>query len=139
MVDSVLVQWPSGIDQVVHDLAVNQRITIVEPKVTTDVADQVDAISELRESAITSIRPNPFRDTASIVVRLTRPGVAGLAIFDVQGRRVRHWSAAQLPEGETLIAWDGAGQDGAPLPAGVYWARLQSEGSTHTRKLVLLQ
>ncbi len=138
-IDSVEVQWPSGIDQVVRDIAVNQRITIVETDPATGIPGHDEGTPASLTTEIVSIRPNPFRDAASIVVRLTRAGVAGLAIFDVQGRRVRHWNATQLPEGESVISWDGADEDGAPLPAGVYWARLQSEATTRTRKLVLIQ
>jgi hypothetical protein len=38
-----------------------------------------------------------------------------------------------------LIAWDGTGDDGAPLCSGVYFARLAAEGEVVTRKMVLLK
>jgi hypothetical protein len=138
-VDSVLVQWPSGIDQVVRDIAPNRMITIVET-VATGIADPLAPHLPGHDGMeIVTVRPNPFRDATSVIFRLSRPGVARLDIFDVHGRRVRHWEESQFPAGESVVAWNGAGQSGRRLAAGVYWIRLESAGSTDSRKVVLVE
>ncbi len=139
VVDSVVVQWPSGIDQVVRDIPPNRMITVVETDVATGVADPLAPEPPGHDGmGIVSVRPNPFRDAASVFFRLSRPGGARLDIFDVHGRRVRHWEESQFPAGESVVEWNGAGESGRRLAAGVYWVRLEGAGWTDSRKVVLV-
>ncbi|MDM7914761.1 MAG: hypothetical protein QUU85_05765, partial [Candidatus Eisenbacteria bacterium] len=41
-----------------------------------------------------------------------------LELLDVQGRRIRSWTA-----GASTLSWDGADRGGRRLAAGVYWLR----------------
>jgi flagellar hook assembly protein FlgD len=63
--------------------------------------------------------PNPFRSATTITI--PGPAIDGteLRIYDVRGRMVRVL-AARRPQ----VAWDGRNQGGAPVPAGLYFARL---------------
>lgn len=83
--------------------------------------------------------PNPCRGAARLDFDLP-PGRRGrLTVFDAAGRRVRDlWSG--ISRGERQVAgWDGRDGRGAVRAAGVYFVRLEAEGSPPTaRKLVLL-
>ena len=80
--------------------------------------------------------PSPFRERTSIRFSLSRPGPVSLAVYDVQGRMVRHLVRDTLPEGVSRVEWNGRDARGGPVPAGVYFLRLRAEGADLTRKVV---
>uniref|UniRef100_A0A832HZT5 FlgD/Vpr Ig-like domain-containing protein n=1 Tax=Eiseniibacteriota bacterium TaxID=2212470 RepID=A0A832HZT5_UNCEI len=89
--------------------------------------------------ALLAPRPNPARGGATLVFTLAAPGDADLALFAVDGRRVRTlWTGARAA-GVHAFAWDGADDRGAPLAPGIYHARLSAAGRIHVRRLVLLR
>jgi photosystem II stability/assembly factor-like uncharacterized protein len=83
--------------------------------------------------------PNPSLAGHGVDIVLSAPGAghAAVEVFSVDGRRVRAiWSG--MPGGETTVRWEGRSTRGAPVPAGVYFARLQADGKSVTRRFVLL-
>ena len=78
--------------------------------------------------------PNPFNSMTSISFSLPTVGDTRLEIFDVSGRRVRELVRDRLSAGEHRVYFDAA-----PLPSGLYLARLSSEAFTKTQKLLLLK
>lgn len=93
--------------------------------------------------------PNPFaafealqsdgRVQTVIPYQLSQPGRVSLQIFDIRGNLVRTLIDKNQAEGNYRISWNGRNQDDRPVPAGVYFYRLQTERYTATRKLVLLR
>jgi flagellar hook assembly protein FlgD len=67
---------------------------------------------------------------------LPEPGHAQLDLFDASGRRVRTLAGGEFTAGIHNASWDGAGADGAPEPAGIYFARLTTPHGATTRRLV---
>jgi len=80
--------------------------------------------------------PNPFRDASTLRFALARPGMVECTVFDLAGRLVRHLTNAWMPAGANALVWDGATDDGAPTPAGVYLTRLRGPDGTQTARLV---
>jgi hypothetical protein len=85
--------------------------------------------------------PNPLRvgnGTDIDFVLLGTGGVVRLEIFDISGRRVRvlvnGWQSGQVGR----VHWDGAGEQGERLPAGIYLARIGSGDASRSLKLVLV-
>ncbi len=64
---------------------------------------------------------------------------ARLSIFDVQGRKVRTVVDGPLSAGRTISVWDGRGDAGQVVGSGVYFARLNCKGHSHTARLVLIR
>ncbi len=62
-----------------------------------------------------------------------------LSIHDLLGRRVRTLVDGRPGLGVHYAMWDRRGEQGASLPAGVYFCRLAAGGETRTRRLVLLR
>jgi flagellar hook assembly protein FlgD len=62
-----------------------------------------------------------------------------LAVYDVNG----HFVATLLDEnrdaGQHAARWDGRDARGRASSSGVYFVRLEANGSTETRKMVLLK
>lgn len=82
-------------------------------------------------------RPNPASAHAALRFRLPRGGAVQLAIVDASGRIIRRLTDRFAEAGYTDLLWDGRDDGGARVPAGVYYARLQSGRQTRTRKIVL--
>lgn len=84
-------------------------------------------------------RPNPFSGEASLAFNLSRGERVRLRIFDVRGRLVRTLADRRMEAGAHALAWDGVDRDGKRAAAGVYFARLDAAGQSHTRKMVRLE
>jgi hypothetical protein len=82
------------------------------------------------------IYPNP--SSARFVIQFLLPmgGPMHLTVHDILGRRVAVLAEGPADAGSHSHAWDGTDARGAAVPAGVYWARLESRGATAARKLV---
>ena len=88
--------------------------------------------------ALAPAAPNPAR--ASFTLRFTLPHAAhaNLAIFDIEGRRVRRLASGLRSAGEQAITWDRTDDLGRRVEAGIYFARLETGGQAVTEKLVTL-
>lgn len=91
----------------------------------------------LAGSEIRSVTPNPFRQSTEVHLDLATSGPVSLALFDIQGRRVRTLVDGALTRGRQVVTWSGTGEDSAPLSAGVYFLRLETESGLTVRKLTL--
>jgi len=83
--------------------------------------------------------PNPFRGTTAIHFGLAGDGAVALRVFDVNGGLVRTLYQGRMPAGEHTLRWYGTDQAGQPVPAGVYFYRLEADARTTTKKLLLIR
>ncbi|MFH1679484.1 MAG: FlgD immunoglobulin-like domain containing protein [Candidatus Eisenbacteria bacterium] len=83
--------------------------------------------------------PNPFNPSTEIVFSLERDGEAVLRIHDAAGRVVRTLIDGPVPAGEQRVVWDGRGEGGLDLPSGVYFYRLDADGTSRARKMTLVR
>jgi len=88
-------------------------------------------------AALGQASPNPTAQSARISFALSEPGRARLTVVDARGRAVRTLIDETRPAGEHSVTWDGIDGSGEPVPAGVYFFRLQAPGFADTRKLVI--
>jgi hypothetical protein len=84
-------------------------------------------------------QPNPFHQTATIAFSLAQAGPVELAIFSVDGRRVRTLVRESREPGEYRLTWDGRDDHGNPMSAGVYYAQLKAAQRGFTRTLTYLK
>jgi hypothetical protein len=95
------------------------------------------AVGARRDHAsLDAARPNPFRTTTSLAYALPRGGRVSLVIYDLLGREVRVLERGLRAAGRHASVWDGSRDDGRPLGAGVYFARLDVDGDGMTRVIV---
>jgi hypothetical protein len=78
--------------------------------------------------------PNPFNPTTVIPFTLSQPSRATLKVFSILGEQIAILIDEQLAGGSHTFTWDGSSVSG-----GVYYYRLQSNGRTETKKLILLK
>lgn len=90
-------------------------------------------------TALSGARPMPFRDVTTLEFSLAHDGPAELAIYSVQGRRIRTLESGAKAAGVHRIVWNGRDDEGRLAPAGMYYARLITAEGRFTRTLVRLQ
>jgi hypothetical protein len=84
-------------------------------------------------------RPNPFSGSTRIEFSLPLPANATLEIFDVLGRRVTALAARPFCEGRHSLVWDGRDSSGRQVSQGIYFIRLEAEGRSRIKKIVLIR
>jgi aminopeptidase N len=116
------------------DLAAN-----VETIVTT-IFPSNQAVADDPASTAFALRvASPALAEAGIAFTLAHAGQATLDLYDAQGRRVRRLVAGPCAAGSTRTVWDGRDERDRLQPAGMYYARLATEGRTRTAPLLLLR
>ena len=81
--------------------------------------------------------PNPVRLSTSLSFRLTHAGHARLAVFDISGRRIATLVDGTYEAGLHSIAWDGRDRAGRLVPSGAFFTRLETDGVTLARALIV--
>lgn len=76
--------------------------------------------------ALTVGGPSPFRDQTLILYDVARGGDIELSILDLEGRVVRRLVRGPRSMGRHRLVWDGRDHAGHPVPAGLYFYRLES-------------
>ncbi len=83
-------------------------------------------------------RPNPCVATTTIVYRVESPGLVTLEVTNVLGRVVWQRQSAE-PAGQHAVVFETRDPAGRPLPAGVYFLRIDGQGQRTTAKLLVLR
>ncbi|MDZ4803995.1 MAG: C25 family cysteine peptidase [Candidatus Eisenbacteria bacterium] len=84
--------------------------------------------------------PNPFQPATTIRFRVAPDSnvrSAQLAVFDPSGRLVRRLFEGEVAAGEFEFRWDGLDDAGCAVGSGVYFYRIEANGQSITRKMVL--
>jgi thermitase len=88
---------------------------------------------------MTSNYPNPFNPITAIQYILDRPGHVHFQIFNARGQCIRSLLDRHEDSGRHTIIWDGKDDDGNPMPAGAYIARLRTGEYASQKKMILLR
>lgn len=83
--------------------------------------------------------PNPFNPSTTIRFEVASRGRMSLRIYDVRGALVRTLFDGTRDAGPGSEAWDGRDDAGRVVSSGVYLYRLNANGESRTRKMVLLK
>jgi subtilisin family serine protease len=87
-------------------------------------------------------QPNPFRPgdgPTTLRFSLETQTRARLAVYDISGRLVRTLADAAYTPGEHALTWDGKDAHGQQVSSGVYFYRLEAQGQSQSRSLVLVR
>ncbi len=82
-----------------------------------------------------TVSPNPFSETTTIEFAMESDAHTTVVIYDVLGRKVTTLLDERV-SGNQRIAWDGSGDNGASLNAGLYFVTITSEGKKATLKVI---
>jgi parallel beta-helix repeat protein len=100
------------------------------------VADRKPAVSE---GSMSRSWPNPAKQGVSIAYALHEAGYVTLRIYNIRGQLVRTVLDAHQSAGQRSVAWDGRDEQGASVPAGLYFYRIEGKGFEDTKKLLILK
>jgi hypothetical protein len=119
-------------DVAIHDVTWSEAVALGSGE-ARDVAEGEGTPIGVR------MHPNPVRDAATLHVTTGNPGPLDVHVFDLGGRRVRRLAErAETPAGTREFDFDGRGDDGAPLAAGVYFYSVRtSEGEYRGRFMIV--
>jgi hypothetical protein len=82
-------------------------------------------------------RPNPFNPATSLSFTNAHEGLVRVMVYDARGLRVRALVDEVRPAGPQSVAWDGRGDDGRTVAAGLYVARVTTEAGSATCKVMM--
>ncbi len=82
--------------------------------------------------------PNPAAGGTTMDLELLRDGAGSLAIYDLEGRRVRRLLDGDLAAGPRRVVWDGRSDTGASVPNGLYLVRLEVAGARQTGRVFIV-
>lgn len=80
--------------------------------------------------------PNPFKQFTSLEYVVQRKGHVTVDIFDLKGKKLKSVWRGPQGKGTYRAIWHGEDQQGQPLPAGNYLARIQVGDQVTTSRLV---
>ncbi len=81
--------------------------------------------------------PNPFNPSTKITYRLNKAAQVRLSVYDITGREVNQLINKYQTVGDYNIAWNSNDQGGQKMASGMYFARLNVDNESVTRKMVL--
>jgi hypothetical protein len=83
--------------------------------------------------------PNPTARVSTLAFSMAHAGRVDLAIYSVDGRKVRTLVAENREAGFHSVSWNGLGDDGQRVAAGVYFARMvTADGGRQSRVVTIL-
>jgi len=109
-----------------------RRVAYLEAPIAGSLVSVGDLASPAR--AALQVHPNPARGSVSFT--LARPLAAGgaIGVFSPNGRRIARLEIAA----GAAARWDGRDAQGRRVPSGLYFARLEGDGSGTAAKFLLL-
>jgi len=102
------------------------------------VAD-VNPVPQIASFGLLQNSPNPFNPVTYIEFVLDKSARAHVRIYDVSGKVLRTLVNETLSAGKHRALWDGRDDSGRIMASGVYVCRLEAEGKSAVRKMVLLK
>ena len=135
VVDSLLIRWPTGVQRLLLDVAVDQRLSIEQ--ISTAVDDPApDATLAFR---VYPNYPNPFNPSTTLRFDLAKAGRTTLTIYALDGSLVRTLVNEDLPAGRNGAIWYGRNDRGQRVASGVYFWRVRTADHVETQRMMLVK
>ena len=83
--------------------------------------------------------PNPSKRIVSLSLQLNESGFINIGVYDVAGRCVRSLHQGVLEAGPHVFDWDAKNEAGLRVASGTYIYRLEMNGQTQTKKVMILK
>ena len=113
--------------------------TVDSMLVTTDNGNPTSAGDPFSGTAAFALYPNPTAGPTTISWSAPSSGTQRIELFDPSGRLLRTLLDERRGSGRASLLWDGSGDSGRPLPAGVYLLRRTDGGGSETVKVQKLR
>jgi len=138
VVDSLRVEWPSGIVDILENVTVDQLILVTEGETVTSVdnpgEDTLPDSFELQQNY-----PNPFNPTTTITYQVAGTEHVVLTVYNMLGEKVATLVDELSAPGRKSVSWDGRDGQGQLVSSGLYIYRLDVGSQALNRKMLLLK
>jgi Na+-transporting methylmalonyl-CoA/oxaloacetate decarboxylase beta subunit len=91
------------------------------------------------EFTVNAVYPNPFNPSTSVRMYIPQSSDLELAVYDVQGRKVRSLHTGGISSGWHTMVWDGRDDAGRGQASGMYFLRALSAGDVSVQKMTLVK
>jgi hypothetical protein len=115
------------------------QVYIARGRKVVGVEESRPGEGELTALGLRQNSPNPFAGFTSLLYSIPASGHTSLWVCDLSGRLVRTLVEGNLHAGRHTAFWNGKDESGHLLPSGTYYFKLQSGGTSATRKAILLR
>lgn len=138
IIDSVIINWPSGLVQRFANVAPKTIYRIVEgqPISVNNISSVVPDKYVLSQNY-----PNPFNPVTTIKYMIaengklkTENGLVVLKVYDVLGKEIATLVNEKQSPGTYEVSWDASA-----FPSGVYYYTLKTDNFTETKKMILIK
>ncbi|MCJ7578327.1 MAG: T9SS type A sorting domain-containing protein, partial [candidate division Zixibacteria bacterium] len=107
---------------------------------TTAVEDEDDQTTRRpAEFELSQNYPNPFNPGTQIEYTLKKTGHVTLHIYNILGEKVKTLLDQDQPAGLYRIDWDGKNDNGKPVSSGIYLYKLEVNGFSEAKRMLLLK
>ena len=132
VIDSLKVEWPSGIDQYFTNVPVNRNITITENGTLISVNET--GTETVKDFKLFQNYPNPFNPVTRIKYQISRKSAVLLQIFDSLGNKIETLVNEIQPEGEYEKEFSANG-----LASGIYYFKITVNNTGETKSMILIK
>lgn len=135
-VDSLVINWSSGLLQILTGLEADQILTILESpsKVREDRPASLPG-----EFSLSQNFPNPFNGLTNIEYHVPKVADVAVAIYDILGQRIKTLAAYKHQPGIHFLTWDSSDDSGNQLTSGIYFIRMSAANFEQIRKIIYLK
>ncbi len=123
--DSIVINWPSGLEQIFYDVSGNNNITIIEGE--DILANQNPIIKDLQ----ITLSPNPTKDFSKLTFNLQKPEVVQVNLYSITGQMLAEIANTSFTEGNQEISFSTES-----LSPGLYFIAIKTNESSYSVKMV---
>jgi hypothetical protein len=84
-------------------------------------------------------RPNPFNAITTLAYALPSPSKVEIAVFGIDGRRIRQLVSEEVPAGIHRVTWNGRDDRGQQVARGLYFCRMEAGSYCRTVRMALVR
>jgi hypothetical protein len=132
IIDSMIIEWPSGGKKMLTQINVNEFLNISEDTTATSVKSEEVLPNEFM---LFQNYPNPFNPSTKISWQSNVSGWQTIKLFDPLGREVDIIINEYKEAGYHSVSYS----VNSELPSGIYYYQLRTQTHSETKKMVVLK
>ncbi len=118
---------------------VTDMFYLVLDDVSVENRNASDEESIATPTLTTSSYPNPFNPETTISFNLPEKSQTSLEVFNIRGQKVTTLLNERIDAGQHQVVWHGTDQNGSPVSSGIYFYKLNTNGTSLVRKIALMK
>ncbi len=133
LVDSVYINWPSGLIQVVKNLEVNKKMRVIEGRDPATTIDE-NTIDYPNRFYLSQNYPNPFNPSTKITFALPKAETVKIDVFNIRGQKIETLLNQHMKAGIHEVEFNAEN-----LSSGIYFYRIEAGEFQDVKKMILIR